>query len=113
MNFFTVDETFNTYAKNRVYARSSKEARELLPRIERGHYPACWGASYDCVTSLHFCEKCLTIAGYFNKCSGAPKPNIFQNRPRIFQEDFAPAHKAKTKQQWLENHVPELISSDH
>ena len=25
----------------------------------------------------------------------------------------APAHKAKTLQQWLENHVPEFISRDH
>ena len=38
---------------------------------------------------------------------------MFQNRPWIFQQDSAPVHKVKTTQQWLENHVPEIISSDH
>ena len=32
---------------------------------------------------------------------------------QIDQQDSAPAHKTKTMQQWLENHVPEFISSDH
>jgi hypothetical protein len=38
---------------------------------------------------------------------------MFQNRTWIFQHDSAPAHKAKTKPQWLENHVTEFINSDH
>ena len=38
---------------------------------------------------------------------------MFQNRPWKFQQDSAPAHKAKTMQQWLENHVPKFISSEH
>jgi hypothetical protein len=38
---------------------------------------------------------------------------MFQNRSWIFQQDSAPVHKAKTKQQWLENHVPEFISGGH
>ena len=38
---------------------------------------------------------------------------MFQNRSWIFQQDSAPAHKEKTMQQWLDNHVPKFISSDH
>ena len=38
---------------------------------------------------------------------------MFQNGPWIFQQNFTPAHKAKTMQQCLENPVPEFISSDH
>ena len=38
---------------------------------------------------------------------------MFQNKPWIFQQDSVPAHKAKTMQQWFENHVPECISGDH
>ena len=38
---------------------------------------------------------------------------MFQNRPWIFQQDSAPAHKAKTTQQWLKNHVYKFISSDY
>ena len=30
---------------------------------------------------------------------------------KLYGQDSAPAHKAKTKQQWLENHY--FISSDH
>jgi len=36
---FTLEETFNNQ-NNRVYARPSKEAQELVPWIERGHYHA-------------------------------------------------------------------------
>lgn len=38
---------------------------------------------------------------------------IFQNQPWIFQQDSAPAHKAKTTQQWLQNHVPGFISTEY
>lgn len=118
---FTVEETFNKQ-NDRVYAQSSKEARELVPRIERGHYPASvmvwWGVSYDGVTSLHFCEKGVkTAARNYQRdiLTNVVEPlnqTMFQNRPWIFQQDSAPAHKAKTTQQWLKNHVPEFISSD-
>ena len=49
----------------------------------------------------------------YKKCSGAPKPNMFQNRPWIFQQNSASAHKAKAMQQWLKNHAPEFINNDH
>ena len=47
---FTVKEIFNKQ-NDRVYRWSSKEARDLVPRIERGHYPVWWGVSYDGITS--------------------------------------------------------------
>ena len=92
--------------------------RELVPGIKRGHCPASVMVLWDCVTSLHFCEKVLkqrrgNISRKFSKCSAAPNSNYVQNIPWIFQQDSAPAHKTKTMQQWLENHVPEFISSDH
>ena len=36
---FTVKETFNKQ-NDRIYAQLSKEARKLMPKIKRGHYPA-------------------------------------------------------------------------
>jgi hypothetical protein len=36
---FTLEET-SISKMIRVYARSSKEVRELMPGIEQGHYPA-------------------------------------------------------------------------
>lgn len=119
---FTVEESFNKQ-NDRVYARSSKEASELVPRIERGHYPASvmvwWGVTYDGVTSLHFCEKGVkTAAKNYQRdiLMNVVEPlnqTMFQNKHWIFQQDSAPAHKAKTTQQWLENHVPEFISTDY
>ena len=99
----------------RVYAQSSKEACELVPRIEQGLYPGLvgrflwryhfftflWNGRWNSVKKLW--------VGYFNKCTGDSKPNYFPNKPWIFQQDSAPAHKTKTAQQFLENHVPEFL----
>ena len=115
--FFTVEETFNKQ-NDRVYARSSKEARKLVPRIEWGHYPALVMVWWDSVT-LNFCEKRVKTAVriyQWDILTNVVEPlnqTMFQNRPWIFQQDSASAHKAKTIQQWLENHVPKFISSDH
>ena len=78
-----------------------------------------WRVSYDGITYLHFCEKGIKTAVKNYKrdiLANAMEPlnqSMFQNRSWIFQQDSAPAHKVKTMQQWLENHVPEFISSDH
>ena len=43
-------------SKMRVYAHSTKEARELVPRIKRSHYPASVMVWWGGITSLNFCE---------------------------------------------------------
>ena len=55
---FTEEKTFNK-ENDTVYEQSPKEARKLVPMIERGHY-LVW--SYDGITSLHFCEKGIKTA---------------------------------------------------
>lgn len=40
---FTVEKSFNKQ-NDRVYARSSREASQLIPRVERGHQPASVGS---------------------------------------------------------------------
>lgn len=118
---FTVEESFNKQ-NDRVYARSSREASELIPRVERGHHPASvmvwWGVSYDGVTDLHFCEKGVKTSAKVYQTTvleDVVKPlnqTMFANKPWTFQQDSAPAHKAKTTQQWLKNNVPDFISPD-
>lgn len=118
---FTVQEKFNKQ-NDRVYARSSKEASELIPRVEKGHHPASvmvwWGVSYDGVTDLHFCEQGVkTSAKVYQETvlEAVVKPlnhSLFQNQPWTFQQDSAPAHKAKTTQNWLRNNLPAFICSE-
>ena len=86
----TAEETFNKQ-NNRVYARSSEEAHELVPRITWGHYPASvmvwWEVSYDGVISLHFCEKGIQTAArnyqwvILTNVVNPLNQSMFQNRP--------------------------------
>ena len=48
-----------------------------------------------------------TIA--FSQVHNHKSNSMFQNRPLMFQQDSAPVHKAKTTQQWFENHVSNLL----
>lgn len=118
---FTVEEKFNKQ-NDRIYARSSKEAAELVPRVQKGHHPASvmvwWGVSYDGVTKLHFCEKGVkTSANVYQNTvlDKVVKPlnsTLFNNQHWVFQQDSAPGHKAKTTQAWLKNNVPEFICAE-
>lgn len=118
---FTVQEKFNKQ-NDRIYAHSSREASELVSRVEKGHHPASvmvwWGVSYDGVTNLHFCEKGVKTSGKVYQESvleAVVKPlnqSLFQNQPWTFQQDSAPAHKAKSTQTWLKNNLPDFISTE-
>ena len=37
---------------------------------------------------------------------------MFNNAPFLFQQDSAPAHTAKTTQEWLRTQIPEFISKE-
>jgi hypothetical protein len=108
---FNVEETFNK-ENDGVYARSSREAGKLVPRIEWGHYPLWRGVSYDDVTFLWIAARNYQRDILTNVVEPLNQ-TMFQNRLGIFQQDSAPAHKTKTKQEWLENYVPEFISYEH
>jgi hypothetical protein len=74
---------------------------------------------YYGISSLHFCENGIKTAvinyqqDILTNIVAPINQTMFQSRPWIFQQDSVPVHKAKTMQQWLENHVPEFIISDH
>jgi len=50
-----------------------------------------------------------------NLLQGVVKPlntNLFNGQKWVFQQDSAPAHKAKTTQEWLRRHVPAFINAE-
>ena len=118
---FTIEEKFNKQ-NDRVYARSSREAKKKVGRVQRGHHPASvvvwWGISYDGTTKLHFCEQGVkTKAKNYQEdiLEKVVKPlndTLFNGQHWVFQQDAAPAHKAKTTQAWLERNVPEFIRAE-
>jgi len=119
-NIFTVEEKFNRQ-NDRVYARNSREAAEKIQRVERGHHPASvmvwWGVSYEGVTKLHFCEqgvKTRAVNYQNNILEKVVKPlsdTFVVGKNWTFQQDSAPAHKAKTTQRWLEVNLPGFIAA--
>lgn len=118
---FTIEEAFNRQ-NDRVYATSSREARDKVPKIQRGHHPASvmvwWGVAYDGTTKLHFCEKGVKTSAkvYQNTVlENVVKElgnTLFRNQQWSFQQDSAPAHKAKSTQDWLRRNVPDFIAAD-
>lgn len=117
---FTIEEQFNRQ-NDRVYAPDAKTARQVAPKIQRTHHPACvmvwWGVSYEGVTDIHFCEKGVkTSAKVYQETVLEPfvKPlntSMFSGQSWSFQQDSAPGHKAKTTQNWLESNVPDFIAA--
>ncbi|XP_045536677.1 uncharacterized protein LOC123721594 [Papilio machaon] len=115
---FTIEEHYTNQNDN-VYAHSSKEAAQVVGKVKRGHHPASvmvwWGVSYQGVTKLNFCGKGVKTSTKVYQdtvLDHAVKPlsnTIIKNIPWTFQQDFAPCHKARTTQGWLETNVPDFI----
>lgn len=118
---FTIEECCNRQ-NDRVYAKNSQEASVAVPRVQRGHHPSyvmIWlGVSYSGLTQVHFCEKGVkTGAKVYQETVLEPivKPlshSLFQNQPWVFQQDSAPAHKAKTTQAWFRSNKIDFIAHE-
>ena len=74
------------------------------------------GVSYLGPTEVHFCQKGVkTGAKVYREdvLEKMVKPlscTMFKNTPWIFQQDSAPAHKAKSTQEWFEREKIDLIT---
>ena len=55
----TIEEQYNH--QNKIYAQTSHEVKENVPRVQGGHHPSYvmvwWQVSHQGVTHLHFCKK--------------------------------------------------------
>ncbi|XP_026325277.1 uncharacterized protein LOC113234191 [Hyposmocoma kahamanoa] len=104
---FTIEQHFNKQ-NDRIYAQSSKEASQLVDRVQRGHYPTSvmvwWGVSYEGVTEPYFCEKGIKTSAQVYQdtiLEKVVKPlniTMFNNQVWSFQQDSAPGHKARSTQ---------------
>jgi len=70
------------------------------------------------MTPLHFYEKGVETGARVyqeNVLQGVVKPlntTLFSGQKWVFQQDSAPAHKAKTTEEWLRRHVAAFISAE-
>jgi len=118
---FTIEEQYNRQ-NNKIYVQTSHEAKEKVPRVQRGHHPSYvmvwWGVSNQEVTALHFCNRGVkTGARMYQEdvLQGVVKPlntTLFNGQKWVFQQDSAPAHKAKMTREWLWRHIPAFISAE-
>ena len=115
-----MEESFNTQ-NNRVYARSSREESQLIPRLERGHYSAIVMVWYGGVVRWHlqvpfFRERSENIGKVYQLTVLEPivkhlNQSIFGNKPWTFQQDEA--HKVKTSHLWLKNNFRDFIATEN
>jgi transposase len=105
-----------------LFTESSKEASQLVDRVQRGHYPTSvmvwWGVSYEGVTEPYFCEKGIKTSAQVHQdtiLEKLAKPlniTMFNNQVWSFQQDSAPGHKARSTQSWLEANVSDFIRAE-
>jgi DDE superfamily endonuclease len=118
---FTIEEKINRQ-NDRVYAKSCYEANEKAPRVTRAHHPPSvmvwWGVSYDGATKIHFCDAGVKTNAAVYECmlDDVVKPlnhSLFENEDNwCFQQDSAPAHKARRIQTWLAENLPDFITAN-
>lgn len=116
---FTVEESVNKQ-NDRILAKSLSEASSSRRIVSRSQHPKrvmVWAAvTSNGKSPLIFVEEGVKINAtvYQNdilKSGLVPwSEKHFGNKPWIFQQDSAPAHRARTTQTWLKTHVPDFIS---
>ncbi|CAF4604159.1 unnamed protein product [Rotaria socialis] len=117
---FVVEQKYNRQ-NNRIYALSIEDIPENIRTVQRFQHSGStmvWGAvSYNGKIPLKFIEQGVKINAkhYQNEILRSTlMPNIstlYSDNQWIFQQDSAPAHKAKSTQQWLVDNCPDFISS--
>ncbi|CAF4767530.1 unnamed protein product [Rotaria socialis] len=125
-----IDLGLKPYRKRKLHGLSAKETvtrlKRYIPenirtvqRFQHSGSTMVWGAvSYNGKIPLKFIEEGVKIntKHYQNEMLRSTlMPNIstlYSDNQWIFQQDSAPAHKAKSTQQWLVDNCPDFISSE-
>jgi inhibitor of nuclear factor kappa-B kinase subunit alpha len=119
---FRIKSTFNNQ-NDRVWSKSISSIPKnilIIPKFQNTINLMVWGGiSSMGKTKLIFVEEGVKINARVYKykilMKAIPKikENIFKNDDYwIWQQDSAPAHKAKTTQKYLESHTPDFIGTN-
>lgn len=118
---FTVEEKLN-HQNTRIYSVSFEDIPEEMRTVQRFQYEnkiMVWcGLSKSDKFEMVFVEPGVKInANYYQRhvLMNVVKPQgekIYDGGYWCFQQDSAPAHKAKICQNWCRNHLPDFITSD-
>jgi len=117
---FTIEEQYNCQ-NNKIYGKTSHEGQEKVPRVHSPS-PLLRRGLLGVVplrgdTSSFLSERCENWVRMYQEdvLLGVVKPlniTLFSGQEWVFQQDSAPAHKAKTTQEWLRRNVPAFISAE-
>jgi inhibitor of nuclear factor kappa-B kinase subunit alpha len=117
---FVVEESLNSQ-NDRIYAAAFEDIPEQERTVQRFQKPGSvmiWGAvSSRGKFPLVFVESGVKInAAYYREeilegCLKAEAQRVFGQGQWTFQQDSAPAHKAKVVQDWCRAQIPDFISS--
>lgn len=117
---FTVEAVYNPQ-NNRVLAKSPEDARNKGKVVNKASHPLqimVWaGVCSDGKTPLVFVDPGVKIDQKYYKEEILEKTLLpwshshYPNTHWTFQQDGAPAHKAKTVQAWCKNNLPGFIAA--
>lgn len=118
---FNVEEHLNRQ-NDRIYAKSVKDIPPNRKKVKRCHGPGSvmvWaGFSWHGKAPLHFVQKGVKVAAK-NYIADILEPvvkplnhSLFNDQRWTFQQDSAPAHKAKITQAWLKSNTPDFIATE-
>lgn len=117
---FTVEQSFN-HQNDRIWSKSVKDANNNGRYVSRKGHPASvmvWaGVTATGKTPLVFVDQGVKVNSQ-NYLNDILKKHVlpwsqthFAGRNWTFQQDSAPAHKAKVVQAWCKNNFPSMITS--
>ena len=116
-----MEQTLNRQ-NDRVYAFDRGSIPPHLLRVTRAHHPVqtmvFLGVSVKGCTKMIFVEQGAKVRAQnyikdiLEKHILVLKRETLGDADWVFQQDSAPAHKAKVTQKWLKDHVPDFIAHD-
>lgn len=114
---FTI-EAFHNHQNDRIWAKNSPQSDKIVTHSQHPQSVMVWaGICASGKTPLVFVNPGVKInKNYYLQeiLEGVLEPwarRHFRNREWIFQQDSAPAHKAREVQAWCQAHFPDFISS--